>query len=86
MKRFLLLIFLAAPFLVSGQVVNFAKTLPDRAFSAGLIPSYYIDASSVGLRSIGVDADEGGALAVGLTGGYGIQYSLDLVGLLVGVP
>lgn len=78
MKRFLLLMFLAAPFLASGQVVNFAKTLPQRAFSAGLAPSYYIDASSVGLRSIGVDADEGGAIAIGLTGGYGLQYSLDL--------
>ena len=78
MKRIVLFLFLAMPLIASGQVVNFAKTLPERAFSLGLTPAYYLDNNSVGLRSIGVDSDQGGAIAIGLTGGYGIQYSLDL--------
>ena len=78
MKRLLLLLFISVPVMASGQVVNYAKTLPQRAFSVGLVPAWYIDNGTVGLRSIGVEADQGGALAVGLTGGYGIQYSLDL--------
>ncbi len=32
----------------------------------------------MGLRSIGVDEDQGGALALGVSGGYGINYSLDV--------
>jgi hypothetical protein len=78
MKRLLLLLFLALPAISSGQVVNYAKTLPERSFSVGVTPSWYLDNGNVGLRSIGVEADQGGALAVGLTGGYGLQYSLDL--------
>ncbi len=69
---------LTLPFLATGQVVNYAKTLPQRAFSVGLVPAYYFDNASVGLRSIGVQPDEQGSFSVALTGGYGIQYSLDL--------
>ncbi|MFH0756221.1 MAG: hypothetical protein V2B15_02905 [Bacteroidota bacterium] len=78
MKRYLLLLLLVSPFMASGQVVNYAKTLPERAFSVGLTPAFFMDNGSVGLRSIGVDAGQGGALAIGLSGGYGLQYSLDL--------
>jgi len=78
MKRLLILVCFAIPIAGSAQVVNFAKTLPERAFSVGLTPSYYIDAGSVGLRSVGVDANEGSALAVGLSAGYGLKYSLDM--------
>lgn len=78
MKRLPLLLLLTLPSLAPGQVVNFAKTLPERAFSVGLTPSYYFDNGNIGLRNIGVEADEGGALAIGLSGGYGLLYSLDL--------
>jgi hypothetical protein len=78
MKRLLLLIFLTVPLLATGQVVNYAKTLPQRAFSVGLVPAYYFDNGSVGLRSLDVEQDENGSFSVALTGGYGIQYSLDL--------
>ncbi len=78
MKRLLFLLLLATPLWVSGQVVNFAKTLPERSFSLGVTPSYYFNNSNVGLRSIGVDEDQAGALAIGVSGGYGINYSLDL--------
>jgi hypothetical protein len=76
----LLLFFLIHPFVATAQVVNFAKTLPERSFSVGLAPSYYLDldGNNVGLRSIGVDAEQNGALAIGLSGGYGINYSLDV--------
>jgi len=78
MKRFFILLLIATPLWVSGQVVNFAKTLPERSFSLGVTPSWYFNNSSVGLRSIGVDEDQAGALAIGVSGGYGINYSLDL--------
>jgi len=78
MKRLLFLLLLVFPLWVSGQVVNYAKTLPERSFSVGVTPSYYFDNASVGLRSIGVEADQGGALAIGVNGGYSLSYSLDL--------
>jgi hypothetical protein len=79
MRKLFLIFMLAMPALLAGQVVNFAKTLPERAFSVGLTPSYYFDpANNVGLRDIGVDADQAWPLAIGLSGGYGLQYSLDL--------
>lgn len=78
MKRLLILLLLALPFFASAQVVNFAKTLPVRSFSLGITPAYFINNANVGLRSIGVDADEPGALAIGLNGGVSLQYSLDL--------
>ena len=45
MKRILLFLLpvLSIPVLVSGQVVNYAKTLPERAFSVGLTPAYHMD-------------------------------------------
>ncbi|MCP4314187.1 MAG: hypothetical protein GY790_23285 [Bacteroidetes bacterium] len=78
MKRFLLLLSILIPVMASGQVVNYAKTLPVRSFSLGVAPAYFLDNASVGLRTIGVEADQGGAFAVGVSGGYGLQYSLDL--------
>jgi hypothetical protein len=78
MKRFLLLLLIFIPVMASGQVVNYAKTLPVRAFSLGITPAYYLGADNVGIRGIGVDADDFGAFAVGVSGGYGLQYSLDL--------
>ncbi len=78
MKKHFLLLLLLIPFMAYGQVVNYAKILPERAFSVGLTPSYFFDNGNVGLRSIGVEAEDEGALAIGLSGGYGINYSLDI--------
>lgn len=69
-KRFFFLLLFSAPLLVSGQVVNFAKTLPERAFSVGITPAYHID------RNV-ILFDAGGA-AFALNGGYGLQYSIDV--------
>ena len=70
MKRFLLLFLLLIPILASAQVVNFAKTLPERAFSVGLASAYHSDQNVVYF-------DAGGA-SLALSGGYGIQYALDI--------
>jgi len=70
MKRLILLSLIIIPVLASGQVVNFAKTLPERAFSVGLAPAYHVD------RNV-VLFDAGGP-AVGVSGGYGLLYSLDV--------
>ena len=70
MKRNLFLLLLVIPVLTSGQIANFAKTLPERAFSIGISPAYHID------RNV-ILFDAGGP-AVGLSGGYGLQYSLDV--------
>jgi len=78
MKRLSILLLLAIPFMATGQVVNFAKTLPERSYSLGITPSFYFNNDNVGLRSVGVEADERGAFALGISGGYGIQYSLDV--------
>jgi len=80
-RPFFLLLFLllpGCPLWLSAQVVNFGKTLPERSFSLGVAPSWYFNNSNVGLRSIGVDEDQAGALAIGVSGGYGINYSLDM--------
>lgn len=74
----LFLLLLCCPLWLSAQVVNFGKTLPERSFSLGVAPSWYFNNSNVGLRSIGVDEDQAGALAIGVSGGYGINYSLDV--------
>ena len=74
----LLLLLFTCPLLISAQVVNFGKTLPERSFSLGITPAYYLNNSSVGLRSIGVEEDQGGAMTLGVSGGYGISYSLDV--------
>jgi len=70
MKRFLFLFLFSIPVLLSGQVVNYAKTLPERAFSVGLTPAYHID------RNV-ILFDAGGA-SFAVNGGYGLQYSLDV--------
>ncbi len=80
-RPFFLLLFLllpGCPLWLSAQVVNFGKTLPERSFSLGVAPSWYFNNSNVGLRSIGVDEDQAGALAIGVSGGYGINYSMDV--------
>ncbi len=56
--------------MASGQVVNFAKTLPERAFSIGFTPAYHIDRNVIFFDAEGP--------AIGLSGGYGLQYSLDV--------
>ena len=70
MKRFLFLCLFSLPVLVSSQVVNYAKTLPERAFSVGITPAYHID------RNV-ILFDAGGA-SFAMNGGYGLLYSLDL--------
>ena len=70
MKRFVPLLFFIIPVLASGQVVNFAKTLPERAFSIGLTPTYHIDRNVIFFNA--------GGPAVGVSGGYGLLYSLDV--------
>lgn len=78
MKHLFVLLLLALPLRASAQVVSFAKTLPERSFSLGVAPSWYFNNSNVGLRSIGVEEDQAGALAIGVSGGYGINYALDV--------
>jgi len=56
--------------LVSGQVVNYAKTLPERAFSVGVTPAYHIDNNVILFDAEGP--------SIGVNAGYGIQYSLDV--------
>lgn len=70
MKRALILLLLVIPMWVSGQVVNFAKTLPERAFGVGFTPAYHFD------RNV-ILFDAGGA-SFAVNAGYGIQYSLDV--------
>jgi len=55
---------------VSGQVVNFAKTLPQRSFSVGLASSYHIDNDVI--------LFDAGGMAYFVNAGYGLQYSIDL--------
>jgi hypothetical protein len=70
MKRLLFLLFFSLSLTLSAQVVNFAKTLPERAWSVGLSPAWHMD------RNV-ILFDAGGA-SVALNGGYGLQYSLDV--------
>lgn len=70
MKRLLFLLLFSLSVTLSGQVVNFAKTLPERAWSVGLTPAWHID------RNV-ILFDAGGA-SFALNGGYGLLYSLDL--------
>lgn len=65
-----LLALLLGPAGISAQVVNFAKTLPQRAFSVGITPSYQMDRNVVMF--------DAGGLAVFASAGYGLQYSVDL--------
>ena len=70
MKRLLFLLLFSLSVTLSGQVVNFAKTLPERAWSVGLTPAWHMD------RNV-ILFDAGGA-SFALNGGYGLLYSLDL--------
>ena len=51
-------------------MANSARILPQRSFSVGLTPAYHID------RNV-ILFDAGGP-AIGLSGGYGVQYSVDV--------
>jgi len=77
-KRFILLLLIVIPVMASGQVVNYAKTLPVRSFSLGITPAYHLGANNVGIRNIGVPEDQFGAFALGVSGGYGLTYSMDV--------
>jgi hypothetical protein len=70
MKKLLFLLLFSLPVLLSAQVVNFAKTLPERAWSIGLTPAWHAD------RNV-ILFDAGGA-SFAFNGGYGLLYSLDL--------
>jgi len=70
MKRVLFLLLFSLSITLSGQVVNFAKTLPQRAWSVGLTPAWHFD------RNV-ILFDSGGP-SFTLSGGYGILYSLDV--------
>lgn len=70
MKKLLLLLLFSLPVLLSAQVVNFAKTLPERAWSVGFTPAWHAD------RNV-ILFDAGGA-SFALNGGYGLLYSLDV--------
>jgi len=70
MKRFLFFLLFCMSVTLYGQVVNFAKTLPQRAWSVGLAPAYHFD------RDV-VSFDAGGT-SIALNGGYGLLYSLDV--------
>ena len=69
MKRLILLLLIVVPVLASGQVVNFAKTLPERSYNIGLTPAYHFDNNTVLFDA------EGPAIA--LNAGYGLKYPLD---------
>ena len=70
MRRLLFLLLFSTSLTLSAQVVNFPKTLPQRAWSVGLSPAYHIDRDVV--------LFDGGGASVALNGGYGILYSLDV--------
>jgi len=70
MKRLLFLLLFFTSLSLSAQVVNFPKTLPQRAWGVGFSPAYHFDNNVVAF-------DAGGA-SVALNGGYGILYSLDV--------
>jgi len=78
MRKLLVLLLLGPGLLASAQVVHFAKTLPVRSYSVGFSGSWYFAGNNVALRSIGVEADDPGAMVLAATGGYGITYSLDV--------
>lgn len=70
MKRIFLLFILSFPVLVSGQVVNFAKTLPQRAFSLGATAAWHVD------NAVLLFDAEGPSFS--LSGGYGLIYAMDV--------
>lgn len=70
MKRVLFLILFSMSVSLYGQVVTYAKTLPERTWSIGVSPAWHMD------RNV-ILFDAGGA-SVALSGGYGLLYSLDV--------
>ncbi len=78
MKRLFPFVILLVPFIATGQVVNFAKTLPVRSYSIGLTPAWHFNNGLTGLRNVGIGEDEPGTFAVALNGGYALNYSMDL--------
>ncbi len=70
MKRLLILFLLVLPLMASGQVTNFAKTLPQRAFSVSISPAWHSDRNVI--------LFDGGGPSFTLKGGYGLLYSLDV--------
>jgi hypothetical protein len=83
MKRYFPVLILLAtiPLLsveVAGQVVNYAKTLPERSFSIGLTPAWHFNNGLTGLRNLGIGEEEPGTFSVAATGGHALNYSMDL--------
>jgi hypothetical protein len=70
MRKVLFLLFFTVPMVVSGQVANSARILPERSFSLGITPAYHVD------RNV-ILFDAGGP-AFGLSAGYGVKYPLDV--------
>lgn len=70
MKRLLFLCLFSLPVLLSAQVVNFPKTLPQRAWSVGITPAYHADRNVI--------LFDGGGPSIAVNGGYGLLYSLDV--------
>ena len=68
MKKALFLCLISIPVLASGQVVTFAKTLPQSGISVGAGGAYNYD----------VFAFDNEGMSAYLHAGYGIQYSLDV--------
>ncbi len=67
MKRYLIIVFLFLATVSSAQVINFAKTLPMRAFSIGAAVANNTDTYT-----------SDGGMSYFLYGGYGIGYSFDI--------
>lgn len=67
MRRYLIIIFLFLASVSFAQVMNFAKTLPVRAYSLGAATAYNTDTPY-----------SDGGLSYYLYGGYGFSYSLDV--------
>ena len=70
MRRLLLLLLTTIPVLSCGQVVNYAKTIPQRSFNIGIAPVYNIDKDVI--------LFDAGGMSFYANAGYGLQYSLDL--------
>jgi hypothetical protein len=70
MKRLLFLLLFSLSVTLSGQVVNYAKTLPERSWSVGLTPAYHFDNNVITFES--------GGPSIAINGGYGLLYSLDV--------
>lgn len=70
MKKLLFFLLFSSSLALYAQVVSFPKTLPHKSWSVGIAPAYHIDRDVV--------LFDAGGMAVALSGGYGILYSLDV--------